>query len=75
MKYTDNERLKRIIDTTDKLLRFVKEYKVTEELISNEEPIRWAITTPLFNIGEHTYYLTDEFKELSNSNFFISQNA
>ncbi len=63
MKYTDQERIAKIIDTTDKLLKFVKKYKVTEELISKEEPIRWAITTPLYNIGEHTYYLSDEFKE------------
>ena len=27
-----------------------------------EKPIRWTITTPLYNIGEHAYNLSDEFK-------------
>ncbi len=29
----------------------------------SEEPLRWAITTPLYNIGEQAYQLTDEFKQ------------
>ena len=29
----------------------------------SQEPLRWTITTPLYNIGEHAYNLTDEFKE------------
>lgn len=27
-----------------------------------EELIRWTITTPLYNVGEHAYNLSDEFK-------------
>ena len=32
-------------------------------MVLEQEPIRWAITTPLYNIGEHAYNLSNEFKE------------
>lgn len=25
--------------------------------------MQWLVTTPLYNIGEHAYYLSDEYKE------------
>ena len=27
-----------------------------------QKPVRWTITTPLYNIGEQAYYLSDSFK-------------
>lgn len=26
-------------------------------------PLQWLVTTPLYNIGEHVYYLSDEYKK------------
>lgn len=62
MKYSDNQRLEKIRATTEKLLAYLHEEEITEEKVMGREPIRWAITTPLYNIGEHVYYLSDEFK-------------
>lgn len=63
MKYTDRQRIKRIVATTRKLLDYLEVQGITKEDILNQEPLRWTITTPLYNIGEHAYHLTDEFKE------------
>ena len=63
MKYTDKERIERIVSTTRKLLDYLEVNGITKEDVLNQEPLRWTITTPLYNIGEHVYNLTDEFKE------------
>lgn len=62
MKYTDLQRIDKIVVTTGKLLSYLSREKITREQIMENEPIRWAITTPLYNIGEHVYALSDEFK-------------
>ena len=36
---------------------------ITSEKICGEEPLQWTVTTPLYNIGEHVYNLSDEFKK------------
>lgn len=53
MKYTDLQRIDKIVVTTGKLLSYLSREKITREQIMENEPIRWAITTPLYNIGEH----------------------
>lgn len=62
MKYTDEQRIEKIKKYTDKLLAFVQEKGITKEIMEKDESVRWAITTPLYNIGEHAYYLSDEFR-------------
>lgn len=63
MKYTDEQHIAKIQETTAKLLTYIKEYDITAEDVLGKEHIRWTITTPLYNIGEHSYYLSDEFKK------------
>ena len=63
MKYTDTQRMERIISTTRKLMDYLEANGITKEDILRQEPLRWAITTPLYNIGEHTYNLTEAFKQ------------
>ena len=63
MKYTDLQRMERIVATTRKLLDYLAAHEITKEDVLRQEPLRWTITTPLYNIGEHAYRLTDEFKE------------
>lgn len=63
MKYTDEQRIEKIRSTTEKLLKYLHDEAITTEQVLLEEPVRWTITTPLYNIGEHVYNLSDEFKE------------
>ena len=62
MKYSDMERVERISATTKKLLDYLAEKQITREMILDQEPLRWTITTPLYNIGEHAYQISDDFR-------------
>ncbi len=62
MKYSDQQRVQKIRETTEKLLNFIQKEQITPEMVFHEEPIQWAVTTPLYNIGEHVANLSDEFK-------------
>ena len=57
MRYTDMRRIERIAATTKKLLDYLQANRITKEDVLAQEPLRWAITTPLYNIWEHTYNL------------------
>ena len=48
MKYSDEQRIAKICETTEKLLNFVEREQITPERIFEEEPIQWAVTTPLY---------------------------
>ena len=45
-----------------KLLGYIRENHITEEQILSDYAVQWTITTPLYNIGEHTYNLSKELK-------------
>ena len=59
MKYSDQQRIEKIRETTEKLLNYAQREQITPEKICNEETIQWTVTTPLYNIGEHVYNLSD----------------
>ena len=63
MKYSDQQRMEKIRETTKKLLDYVQREGITSERICQEEPIQWAVTTPLYNIGGHVYNLSEDFKK------------
>ena len=63
MKYTDQQRLQKIYDTATELYNYIVDNKITKEQLLQEKPLQWLVTTPLYNIGEHAYYLSDEYKE------------
>ena len=63
MKKTDQERLKKIVSIWEKLSRNMKEHGISPEQLLNDEFSQWAVTTPLYNIGEQVYQLTDELKK------------
>lgn len=62
MKYSDMQRIEKIRTTTRKLLDYLESAQITQEMILEQETIRWTITTPLYNIGEQAYQLSDEFR-------------
>lgn len=59
----DQMRIEKIIETAERLLRYIEENRVTGEQIETDYTLQWTVTTPLYNIGEHTYHLTKELKE------------
>jgi len=63
VKYSDAQRLERICTTTKKLLDYLSQEGITPEMVMQQEPIRWTITTPLYNIGEQAYHLSDTFTD------------
>ena len=67
MKYSDEQRIAKIQETTEKLLNYISRENITHERIFHAEPIQWAVTTPLYNIGEHVANLTAEFKQEHNT--------
>ena len=50
MKYTDEQRIAKIIEYTDKMLNYVKQTDLTREIVTENETVRWTLTTPLYNI-------------------------
>lgn len=63
MKYSDIQRIEKICSITSKLLAYIKDTGITAAVVLEQEPVRWTVTTPLYNIGEHAYNLSNEFKQ------------
>ena len=38
-------------------------HKIKKEDLLNEFSLQWLVTTPLYNIGEHAYNLSNEYKK------------
>ncbi len=64
MKKTDNERIKKILRTWDALQKQIQEHHISKELLLTDEFSQWAVTTPLYNIGEQVYQISSELKDL-----------
>lgn len=63
MKYSDEQRIKKIYENTVKLHEYITKNNIKRENLLTDIPLQWLVTTPLYNIGEHVYYLSDEYKE------------
>ena len=63
MKKSDNERIKKIIDIWSYLQLQIKKHSITKENLLNDEFLQWAVTTPLYNIGEQVYKISDDTKK------------
>lgn len=64
MKKTNKERLKKIAEIWENLSAQMRQHNITEKQLLNDEFLQWAVSTPLYNIGEQVYQLDREFKEL-----------
>ena len=62
MKYTDRQRIRKIYEYANKLNQYVKDHEVTRETLMADEALQWLVTTPLYNIGEQAYCLSDVYK-------------
>ena len=63
MKKSDKERLDKIIETWDKMQDEIRERNITKEDLLTDTFLQWAMTTPLYNIGEQVYQLSPELKK------------
>ena len=63
MKKTDKERLRKILDIWQDLAQQMEKHHITKENILEDTLLQWAVTTPLYNIGEQVYQLSKEFKQ------------
>lgn len=66
MKYSDQQRIQKIYEYGTKLNDYIVHNQITKEDLLNEISLQWLVTTPLYNIGEHVYYLSAEYKNQHN---------
>lgn len=62
MKYSDHQRVKKIYEYANKLNQYICENNITREALLKDFSLQWLVTTPLYNIGEHAYNLSLEYK-------------
>lgn len=63
MKKTATERLKKIVLLWSALSDEIEQRGITREMLLTEQFSQWAVTTPVYNIGEQVYQLSPEFKK------------
>ncbi|MCI9456154.1 MAG: DUF86 domain-containing protein [Oscillospiraceae bacterium] len=63
MKYSDEQRIKKIYESAIKLHEYILENNVKKADLLENIPLQWLVTTPLYNIGEHVYNLSSEYKK------------
>ncbi len=63
MKYSDEQRINKIYENAVNLHEYIINNNIKREDLLTNVPLQWLVTTPLYNIGEHVYYLSDEYKK------------
>lgn len=64
MKYSDKQRVQKIYDKAVELHEYIVRHQIKKEDLLTETPLQWLVTTPLYNIGENVYYLSNEYKDV-----------
>ena len=62
MKYSDKQRVQKICEYAEKLLNHININNITKQNLINDYALQWLVTTPLYNIGEQVYALSNEYK-------------
>lgn len=62
MRYSDEQRIQKIYEYASKLISYLETNNITKKSLLEETALQWLVTTPLYNIGEHAYCLSDEYK-------------
>lgn len=63
MKYSDEQRIKKIYENAVKLHEHIINNNIKKKDLLENIPLQWLVTTPLYNIGEHVYNLSSEYRE------------
>ncbi|WP_172136753.1 DUF86 domain-containing protein [Adlercreutzia sp. ZJ473] len=63
MTPSDLRKVKRILSFADDLHAMMEERGITRELVESDQFVQWAVTTPLYNIGEYVSHLSKETRE------------
>ena len=63
MKIADGQRIKKIYENASNLSNCIAEKGITKELLLADLSTQWMVTTPLYNIGEHAYQISNEYKK------------
>lgn len=63
MKYSDEQRVKKIYENAVKLYEYIVSNNISKDDLLTDIPLQWLVTTPLYNIGEHVYNLSNEYKQ------------
>lgn len=63
MNKSDKERLKKIVRLWKLLKDELEKRGITRESLMVDQFSQWAVTTPVYNIGEQVYQLTPEFRK------------
>lgn len=64
MKYSDQQRIQKIYDYAVDLWKYLAENSITKAQLLTDTPLQWLVTTPLYNIGEHVYRLSSDYKDM-----------
>ena len=62
MKYSDRQRVQKIYDYAARLQEYILKNSIEKEALMTQLPLQWLVTTPLYNMGEHSHNLTPEYK-------------
>lgn len=62
MRISDRERISKICQYADRLHTYVQENHISKEDLISDYSLQWLVTTPLYNIGEHAYNVSAEYK-------------
>lgn len=49
-----------------KLYDYIVDHQIKKEDLLAEISLQWLVTTPLYNIGEHVYNLSNDYKKAHN---------
>lgn len=63
MRYSDEQRIKKIHENAVKLQEYIENNNIQKKELLMNIHLQWLVTTPLYNIGEHVYNLSDKYKE------------
>lgn len=55
--------MKKIVQPWDALQSQMQAYHLTREQVLEDQFAQWAVTTPIYNIGEQVYCVSKELKE------------
>ena len=63
MTYSDRQRVQKIYDYAVRLQEYIMAEGIDREALLTRLPLQWLVTTPLYNMGEHSHNLSAEYKE------------